>query len=754
MLFLKFIYNLTSLKGFFTDDILSGQTCLFAGERGFVHTEKPDNGNIEDELREAVIENYLVRWAGRFGVPASHGIGFKLIDQKKHSNFVVFSYEIFLVKNSGIAQISLSDFAWEGHLDKSDAEKIFSHLLENDIIIRRKRAYYFNLAFIKISPAQLRTLLLELDKLSIVSKVVSRFSFRLTEKFSHPKTISFIINILRQSILKVDTTTLKITHLGGSKFSKSHVFRLLETAGSYNVVKVDPTPVSWTQYSNDLKNQRTVARCLAPEIKILVPGITFALSGVKYVWANRKYQYMFSYQDNLPLQEQDLLFGDKLLQQADNDEELKKFLKIRDRYGYFMPYLKEGILVDILDNIHGYQEIPGSSMLRIDRDVEQEMTADFYLLQQNDFNSLWRKYPDAPEGLIEFIRSMFSQKEYGSLEQFIEALRQTTITSNSLPVYDSYLKNIKTFLRDSYLDSSGPRKDLEHIFNGLLKLYAILRQKEIAIRDLKAGNIFITDDSVTGGGLGLLDFETAVKYATPYESSKIPQPRLGGTPRRGTPSLWFSNDILQTYYGELHRPIYLPDLYAIIEVIYSAVTREILFKKGKDILQHLFEVINGDLELDYFKTKSLLPSHAPDETTYVLESTVVNNDSEETKLDEADHGEETSEDMLEVYKITNNIYWENAFADFLEGTGKNKYLLNRIEITIPPEFAETLRNEIQLNCTLLETQLRQSDKFQKIRQKKLDSQRKLLNAPLKKMTAYKLLRLMFKTIVLFMNRIS
>jgi serine/threonine protein kinase len=306
-----------------------------------------------------------------------------------------------------------------------------------------------------------------------------------------------------------------------------------------------------------------------------------------------------------------------------------------------------------------------------------------------------------------------------------------------------------------YLASPRTQKNLSHIFAGLLKLYAILRQKEIAIRDLKAGNIFVTDDSITRGVLGLLDFETAIKYATPYASSTIPQPRLGGTPSRGTPSLWFSNEVLRNYYGELQRPLYLPDLYAIIEIIYSAVTREPLFKKGKEIIQNLFEVINGELELDYFKIKlSSLPSSTYDESTYVLETTVVNTEDEETKLDEADLREESAEYMLEVYKIVNNIYWESVFVEFQEAIKKHKYLLEQIEIPLPPEFIATLKKEIELNCRLLEIQLQQSDNFREIRQKKLDRQRMILQDSLKTANVHKLLQLLFMTVALFMNRIS
>ena len=710
--------------------------------------------NIETELREAVIENYLVRWAGRFGVPASHGIDFKLIDQKKHGNSVVYSYEISLVKHSGMAQLSVNDFIWEGHLDKNDAEKIFSHLLENEIIIRRRRAFYFNLSHIRITREQLRSLLLELAESGLVSRVVPKFAFKPAKKFIHAKTITYILRLLRGSIVKVDSTTLKITHLGGSRFSKSHVFRLLETAGSYNVVKVDTTPVSWEQYSNDLRNQRTVAARLAAEIKILVPGLTFALSGVKYLWANRRYQFLLNYQGDLSLYEQDQLFGDKLLQQADHDEKLRDFLKIRDRYGYFMPYLEEGILLDIIDEIHGYKEMPGSSELRIDNDAARERAADFHLLAAGDFSGFKRKYPEADPELLDIVGSLSARKKYDSPEEFFAVLRQTELKESRITAGEAYEKNVSLFLRDSYLASSGARKELAHICAGLLKLFVILRRKNIAIRDLKAGNIFLTGKGIMDGGLGLLDFETAIIYATPFDSSKIPQPRLGGTPSRGTPSLWFANDVLQSYYGELQRPLYLPDLYAITEIIYSAVTREPLFKKGKEIIQNIFEIINGNLELEDFKMNLAQPAGEGEETTYVLETTIMNRDNEATRLDESGPQDEGMADMLEVYGTVNNIYWESVFAEFQENISRHKYLLEQIEISAPTEFAQVLKEEIKLNCTLLETQLEQSGNLQKIRQRELDRHHLLLNAPLKKITAYKLLQLLFITVALYMNRIS
>ncbi len=702
--------------------------------------------DIERELREAVIKNYLARWAGRFGVPASHGIGFKLIDQTVSGNSVIFSYEISLVKQNDLAQLSLTNFIWEGHLDKNEAEKIFLLLLDRGILIRRHGAYYFNLRFIRITSRQVRSTLRELDQSRLVSKVASRFSLKINGKFSHPKTIEHILAILRKSVLSVYKTTLKITLLGGSSFSKSYVFRLLETAGSYNVVKVDTTPVTWKQYSKDLKNQRNVAQRLGPEIETLVPGITFALAGVKYLQTNLKYRQLFAFQGNLSPLEQDRLFGDRMIQMADHDENLRNFLKIGDRYGYFMPFLEEGILQDVLNEIHGYKEMPGSVALRIDHDGEKRIAADLKLLQQNRINILREQYPDAAPEMFVCMEKVFSQNSPDGVTGFCEALQKEIIPENQATVCETYKKTINEALRDTYLEAPRTREYLGRTFAGLLKLFALLRRKEIAIHDLKAGNIFITANFENHGILDLLDFETAIIYATPFRTSRIPQPRLGGTPSRGTPSLWFDNDILQTFYGELKRPLYLPDLHAIIEIIYSAVTREPLFTKGKEILLDLFRVIRGELELDYFRMKMASHSRQEAESTYFLESTVI---SEETSL-----LDESACDMLEVYTIVNSIFWDNVFLEFKQRIARHKYLLEQITITIPEEFARVMKDEIKLNCRLLETQLRNSSHFREALEKELAQQNDLLQAPLAEITADRLLHLLFITVSLFMNRIS
>ncbi len=699
----------------------------------------------EGRLRKAVLDNYLARWAGRFGVPRSSALGFKLLEKSIHWNSTVFSYDIFLVKQSGINALSEKSFYWEGHLNDDDAEKIFLYLLNNKILTRRKGKHYFNLSCFNLTVTDLKFCMLELDKKGLLSTMATKLAAHVTKKFSHTNTIHYIRRVLRDSVLKIEKATVKITRLGGESLSKSTVFRVVEAGGNNEVVKVDPNPLSWNDYAKDVKNQREVARCLGPEIKTLVPGIAFALSGLQYLQMIPRYKRMFYYQGNLSAKEQDNLFGDLMLEQANKDEHLREFLEVNDSYGYFMPFLEEGILEEYLNAIHGYKEIPGTDVLRITEDINSEMANDFNMLQKQNFDQFIDKYDEKNKKLLLFIKKQYLKNSQPTETEFTKILEAIMLKDSSITVCEAYRKIIATYLRDSYLQPIEARDELSLIFAGLLKVFAILRQKGIAIRDLKSGNIYITENLQENGILDLLDFETAIIYTSPYAGARIPQPRLGGTPSRATPSLWFSNEILQEYYGEQQRALYLPDLYAIIEIIYSAITREPLFSAAKRILQDIFKIIQGELDLNFFRTQPPPTNNEKTDMT-VLDSTILG--------DETTIVGQPANDMLETFKTINPIYWEKAFLEFQGATKQHEDLLSSVTITIPQEFADTLKTEIELNCQLIESQIEESSTPSKTLRKELTRQDNLLKLSFKEMSAYKLLQLLFITVALYMNRSS
>lgn len=699
----------------------------------------------ESRLRQAVLENYLIRLIGRLGLPKSHAIRFKLIEQTSHWNSTVFSYKIFFVKHSGISSLNEKSFYWEGHLNKDDAAKIFHHLLNKEILVSRKGKHYFNLLFFNLLCSKLRPYMLELDQKGLLSTVATRFAAHITGKFCHTNTVHYIHKVLHESVIRIEKAIVKITRLGGDSMSKSTVFRVVETGGNNEVVKVDPNPLSWSKYLADVTNQRRVASKLGPEVNTLVPGIAFALSGLNYLQIIPRYKRMFFYQENLSAKEQDDLFGDMMLKVTDKDEYLREFLEVNGGYGYFMPYLEKGMLQDYLNFIHGYKEIPGTNILRIDQDIEHEIAYDFTMLQNQHFDRFVSKYNVENKNSLLFIKEQFLKHRQSTTKEFKKILNATKLKDSSTTVYKAYQKIIAIHLRDCYLHPSETRQDLSQIFAGLLKLFALLRQKGIAIRDLKAGNIYITENLQENGILDLLDFETAIIYSSSNASAKIPQPRLGGTPSRGTPSLWFNNHVLNEYYGNLKRSLYLPDLYAIIEIIYSGITKQPLFNDAKKILQDIFKIIQGELDLDCFKIQTPSTNHAETDIT-VLEATILG--------DETTIVEQPENDMLEVYKIINPIYWEKAFIEFQAATNKHESLLRTVTIVVPQEFADTLKREIQLNCRLIENQIEHSSQPTKKLHKELCRQRNLLQLSFKDMSAYKLLQLLFITVALYMNRNS
>ena len=125
-----------------------------------------------------------------------------------------------------------------------------------------------------------------------------------------------------------------------------------------------------------------------------------------------------------------------------------------------------------------------------------------------------------------------------------------------------------------------------NMVTNLLNLLAWLDEKQVSLRDLKPDNLLVAgnpDDypqfltAAKNFTIGLIDLETAVDLR-PGENGITQQPQLGGTPLYCTPSHFFPNKLLKALYQDLPQVYHLQDWYAMIAIIFGAITGDPLFK--------------------------------------------------------------------------------------------------------------------------------------------------------------------------------
>ncbi len=161
------------------------------------------------------------------------------------------------------------------------------------------------------------------------------------------------------------------------------------------------------------------------------------------------------------------------------------------------------------------------------------------------------------------------------------------------------------------------------LVTNLLDLVAWLRNKGVAMRDMKPDNLLIAGDktrypefldAISDYSIGLIDVETAVVYSA-AAGNQVPQPILGGTPNYATPSHLIPNIALATCFRDAARILHLQDLHAAVAIAYEIITGERLYDQtGKLIIGikslMLKNMDNAATQIELFKNASRMFWHS------------------------------------------------------------------------------------------------------------------------------------------------
>jgi len=222
------------------------------------------------------------------------------------------------------------------------------------------------------------------------------------------------------------------------------------------------------------------------------------------------------------------------------------------------------------------------------------------------------------------------------------------IIENSSDVIDEYKQMVQESL--SSVTFSQHKAYMEGLTANSLELMAWLRNKGVAIRDIKPDNLLVAGDMERYPAflstpalyqIGLIDVETAIDVNP--ANGKISQPQLGGTPFYATPLNMFSNKTLLASYGDLPRALFLQDWFAILAMIYGIVVDDYLFGRTAKQLVLLTKKIQ----------KALKANQSPEA----------------------------------VVKEANKIFWAGAQEEFFENMQKHGKELKNIRVP----FLESVR---------------------------------------------------------------
>lgn len=486
-------------------------------------------------------------------------------------------------------------------------------------------------------------------QLHVSSSVPSRY-FRLPQESNNGFQV-YELKVFRNSD-EWYKRRVTIGPIGVESGSRSNCF--FATYDQNIVIKIPPSTLSdFKKYCHRIEQDRKTSSILEP-IKSITPSVSWIMS------------------KSMPQSENEFLSTDQVegryMHILKTKANLHEHLKIEGGFVYFMELSENYFMDQALRMIHD-----------VDFFVKEEISKNAHLVL--DPQSFQGRYGSGHSELSYHLsrlvkecesRISFYAKENGLQEKLPPHIVRDIFYSKLSDIngkkflpdvgddalsyvdqlfsafFDEYKASIEEYysiLRDFVVKL---RKDkLRSVFSSLttniLNLLASLREKKIALRDLKPDNLFLDGKkdefpqflkSHDRYEIGLIDLETAVNYG----SSLNLQPMLAGTPNYATPSHMFSNNTNSSLFGDLGNVFYMQDWHAVTAIIYRTVTFGHLFS---DTSKYIFEV----------------------------QSTIIRNKDEHN---------------IEEFKRANSSFWKSAIKEFMSKLIANSEYMTSIRVRLTP----------------------------------------------------------------------
>ena len=393
------------------------------------------------------------------------------------------------------------------------------------------------------------------------------------------------------------TRRMSVGPLGEDTGSKSKCFYVIYD--THMVVKIPPAPVTdMVKYVRDIRREVQIAVHLSP-IACIVPMVSVVLKKVKTL----------PYESSLT-QEQ---LEKQYIRLVEENPEYQEYLKIGDGFAFFMELTNSFFLGRVIDELHASKDKTGDE-IREGTGVawdQEAFTTRYGLASLPVFEGLQTLYQLCEAEAKRIIKASgqgerihtfqiknwflacISGEKLSLEEKGIDGALLSRIENGFSTVFKSNQKNVDDLIQllKTQLETrtfSRSQLQIENIASNMLQLLCSLKEKRIALRDLKPDNLFLDADpdsypvflkNPTAFSIGVIDVETAVSLI-PTRDGTITQPLLGGTPLYATPLHLLKNRTISVYFGNLADILHLQDWFATIAIIFKAITGRNLFPRA------------------------------------------------------------------------------------------------------------------------------------------------------------------------------
>ena len=451
---------------------------------------------------------------------------------------------------------------------------------------------------------------LNLYLLQAQAKKSDKYTYQQLDNKGPLNTIVYEFKILKGG--QWQSRRISMGRIGEDSGARSKCFYVIYD--DHFVVKIPPEPITdFDEYIQSIKADRRISDILAPR-ECLVPKLSIVL---KKIPAFAKFIEKSQGDD-----EKICING------LQDSPKFQDFLKIAGSFAYYMDLSKYFFLGEILIECHDtkgliekeykqHQEliwIPASFT-----DRYGESSSDLCFELQNIFNHFDNLLNNNTVHDFEkkaWFNSVFIDPETAADSKDIPS-EAIAVISKIRNQHSHTLSAFKKILHKKAYEQSLKQNNakIQSICSRMIELLAWLFFKDVAIRDLKPDNILVAGDpskypqflsSANDFELGLIDVEIAVFVGA--KNNAIDQPKLGWTPFYATPTHMFINDVLKDLFDDIGYILKLQDWYAIVAMIFQAVTDKKMFVRTAAVLASLGKELplyfNNQVEMTMFAKKA------------------------------------------------------------------------------------------------------------------------------------------------------
>ena len=497
---------------------------------------------------------------------------------------------------------------------------------------------------------------------------------------------------------------MSIGPLGEEAGSKSKCFYVIYDV--HLVVKIPAKPIAnFEYYIESIKKEGRIVNKLAPRESI-VPRVSTILSMMNKLPGT----------SHLSVDQLEKKYVDWLRGKTD----FQKYLKIKNTFVFFMDFSKYYFLGHIVESLHDVKDAMAIEMIENAETIfdNQKFRGRYGKAKESIGFEIRQVFDSCQAAIRQFLTdsgvssntSMFriqtwflahlagksiGVKEAGLSENLVKELNlliELNLSKHMQAVTD-YRNMVTEYVHKKRFGQNKPQ--MAGIITNLLDLLAWLRNRHIAMRDLKPDNLLVAGDPAKYPlflmnpdeyELGIIDVETAVDFEK-SKDNQIKQPLLGGTPFYATPSHFFSNAALSEAFHDLSKILHLQDWFATLVMVHKAVTGELLFEHTA----RLFADIRNKIKLG--RTQGLLDS--------------------------------------EIIVDVSRAFWRSALLEFQTKMNKKEHLLKSIFFVIPDTAKQMFKTVLVKDLSATTEKITRCISKQSVFENPQSQQRLLDSSPVK-----------------------